>query len=75
MTARTPIEREERRRRHRRQELSRWGVRAFVVVLVFAVGVAVGQALQDNPTPGRTVTFDRTVRLPTSGGPGSTITP
>lgn len=75
MTTLTPVERDERRRRRRRQELVRWGTRVLFVLLVFALGVALGQALHDNPKPDRTVTFDRTLRIPTSGNPGSTITP
>ena len=51
------------------------GIRVLVVLLVFAVGIAVGQALHDNPTPNQTVTFGRTIHLPTTGAPGSTITP
>jgi hypothetical protein len=47
----------------------------LLVLLVFALGVALGQALHDNPKPERTVTFDRTLHIPTSGNPGSTITP
>ena len=75
MSALTPVERTERRRQRRRQEAIRWTIRVLVVVLVFALGVALGQALHDNPRPDRTATFDRTIRLPTSGNPGSTITP
>jgi hypothetical protein len=33
--------------------------------LVFAVGIAFGQALQDNPRPASTVTNDRTFMFPT----------
>ena len=47
----------------------------LLVVLVFALGVALGQAIQDNPRPGQTVTFDRTLHVPTAGKQGSTITP
>ncbi len=75
MTALTPVERDERRRERRRQEVIRWSVRVLLVVLVFSLGVALGQAIQDNPRPGRTVTFDRTLHLPTAGDQGSTITP
>jgi hypothetical protein len=75
VTTLTPVERDERRRRRRRQELIRWGTRVLLVLLVFALGVALGQALHDNPKPERTVTFDRTLHIPTSGNPGSTITP
>jgi cytoskeletal protein RodZ len=75
VTALTPVERNERRRLQRRRELIRWGIRVLLVVLVFSLGVALGQAIQDNPQPGRTVTFDRTLHVPTTGDQGSTITP
>ncbi len=75
MTTLTPVERNERRRQRRRREVIRWSVRVLVVVLVFSVGVALGQAIQDNPQPGRTLTFDRTLHVPTAGDQGSTITP
>jgi hypothetical protein len=47
----------------------------LVVLLVFVAGIAVGQALHDNPVPNQSTTLDRTIRLPTGGAPGSTITP
>ncbi len=75
MTALTPVERNERRRLQRRREVIRWSIRVLLVVLVFSLGVALGQAIQDNPRPGGTVTFDRTLRIPTAGDQGSTITP
>lgn len=75
MSALTPVERNERRRLQRRREVIRWSVRVLLVLLVFLLGVALGQALQDNPRPDRTVTFDRTLRIPTAGDQGSTITP
>jgi hypothetical protein len=75
VTALTPVERNERRRLQRRREVIRWSVRVLLVVLVFSLGVALGQAIQDNPQPGSTVTFDRTLHVPTAGGLGSTITP
>jgi hypothetical protein len=71
----TPVERRERRKRRRREEVVRWAIRVLVVVLVFALGIALGQALHDNPKPGETVTLERTLRVPTSGNPGSTVTP
>jgi cytoskeletal protein RodZ len=71
----TPVERTERRRQQRRRELIRWGIRILIVVLVFLLGIALGQAIQDNPQPGRTVTFDQTLEVPTTGEQGSTITP
>lgn len=75
MSALTPVERNERRRLQRRREVIRWGTRALVVVLIFSLGVALGQAIQDNPQPGQIVTFDRTLHVPTTGNQGSTITP
>ena len=75
MSALTPAERRERRRRRRRQELIRWGIRIGVALLVFLLGVALGQALHDNPKPSSTITVDRTLHIPTGGNPGSTVTP
>ena len=75
MTTLSPVERRDRRRRRRRGELIRWGLRIAVVVLVFALGVALGQALHDNPQPGETITLERTLRIPTEGNPASTVTP
>ena len=75
MTALTPVERNERRRLQRRREVIRWSIRVLLVILVFALGVALGQAIHDNPRPGQTVTFDRTLHVPTAGKQGSTITP
>jgi hypothetical protein len=75
VTSLTPVERNERRRLQRRREVTRWSIRVLVVVLIFALGVALGQAIQDNPRPGSTVTFDRTIRIPTTGNQGSTVTP
>lgn len=75
MTALTPVERNERRRQRRRREVIRWSVRVLLAVLIFSLGVALGQAIEDNPRPGGTVTLDRTLRVPTAGSQGSTITP
>ena len=75
MTALSPVEREERRRRRRRQELIRWGIRIGLALLLFLFGVALGQALHDNPDPGSTITIQRTLHLPTGGNPASTVTP
>jgi hypothetical protein len=33
-------------------------------VVVFAVGVALGQALEENPDSGESVTYERTLRVP-----------
>ena len=75
MTALSPVERRERRRRRRRQELTRWGIRVGVALIVFLLGIALGQALHDNPTPGSTITLERTLHVPTAGNPSSTVTP
>lgn len=74
MNALSPLERQARRRQRRQQELVRWGIRAAVILVVFALGIALGQALHDNPKPGGSITLERTVSLPTVP-PGSTITP
>ena len=53
-----------RRARSRRRPAARlalWAVRAAVVLLAFAVGVAFGRALGDNPDPGRDRTYVRTL--------------
>jgi hypothetical protein len=75
VTALTPVEREERRRRRRRQELIRWSIRVGVALLLFLIGIAVGEALHDNPKPGSTTTLQRTLEVPTGGNPASTVTP
>lgn len=75
MSTLTPVERRERRKRRRRAEVSRWAIRVLVIVLVFALGIALGQALHDNPKPGDTTTLERTLRIPTGGNPASTVTP
>ena len=75
MTALTPVEREERRRRRRRQEVIRWGIRIGAALILFLLGVALGQALHDNPKPGSTITLQRTLKVPTGGNPAATVTP
>ena len=75
MTALSPVERRERRRRRRRKELARWGIRVGAALVVFLLGVALGQALHDNPKPGPGVTFERTLSIPSGGSPGSTVAP
>jgi len=52
--------------RHRRKKTStrRRVIWAVVFVLVFVVGIALGQALEDNPRQGSTVTQDQTFTLP-----------
>jgi hypothetical protein len=51
------IDRRERARRRRRKLLVRWGVRVLAAAAIFAAGVALGEALHDNPRPGGTQTI------------------
>ena len=39
-----------------------WGLRVLIIAAVFAVGVAVGQALEDNPRPDGARTRVRTLK-------------
>jgi hypothetical protein len=60
--ARRAPSRRARPRRRRAARLARWAGRAAVVLLAFAVGVAFGQALGDNPEPDRDRTYIRTLK-------------
>jgi hypothetical protein len=51
------------RRRRRRSTRSRV-VWAVALLVVFAVGIALGQALEDNPRPASTITNERTFTVP-----------
>jgi hypothetical protein len=51
-------------RRRRKSSTRRRLVWAVALVLVFAIGVALGQALEDNPRPASTITQDRTFTVP-----------
>jgi hypothetical protein len=54
-----------RRRRSLRPVVVRWTVRVAVAVILFGLGVAVGEALHDNPKPdGGLVTYVRTLTQP-----------
>ena len=55
----TPVE---RRRRRRRRRWPRVVVPLLLILLVFAFGVALGEALHDNPKPGGTQTLVRTLK-------------
>ncbi len=57
-------ERTERRRRRRRATLTRWLLRVAVALVLFGIGVAVGEALHDNPRPQAPVTLVRTLHAP-----------
>lgn len=49
------------RRRRRGVGILGWLIRLAAVVVVFGVGVAVGQALEDRPEAGKPVTSFRTI--------------
>ena len=55
------IDRMERRSRRRRGGPIRLVVCLLAAVAIFVVGVAVGQALHDNPKPNLTVTSTKTL--------------
>ncbi len=50
-----------RRRRKRRAVPVRWIVAAAAAVLLFALGISLGEALKDNPKPNLTVTTTQTI--------------
>jgi hypothetical protein len=64
-----------RERRRRRSPTRRRLLWALVLALVFAVGVALGEALNDNPQPGSTTTQDRTFTLPPESSTVTVTTP
>jgi multisubunit Na+/H+ antiporter MnhB subunit len=45
-----------RRRRRRGRGLALWGLRLVLALALFATGVALGRALEENPEPGGNVT-------------------
>jgi hypothetical protein len=49
-------------RRRRPRPFARWLVRIAIVVVAFALGIAVGQALEDRPAPREPVTNISTIR-------------
>lgn len=63
--------RPERRRRSRRLVVARrWTIRLLLAAAFFGGGVALGQALDDNPEPGQVQTLIRTLRpLPLAPAP------
>ena len=62
------------RRRRRRGGPLRWALRLVFTALVFAAGVALGQALEDNPQPTGSRTSERTLRVATVAPPPVTRT-
>ena len=65
----------ERRRRRRRRRWPRIVLLLLLIAAVFALGVAFGEALNDNPKPGGTQTLVRTLKpLPLVPVPATTRT-
>ena len=60
-----------RERRRRRSPTRRRVILGVVLLLVFAVGIALGQALEDNPKPATTITQNQTFTVPPAS---STVT-
>jgi hypothetical protein len=61
----------QRRARRRRRGIAwKWVAGAALLACVFAAGLALGEALHDNPTPGGQRTTERTLR-PLSLAPGT----
>ena len=57
----SPADRQLRRRRSSRPRVVVWLALFAGAAVLFGAGVAVGEALHDNPTPGITQTSERTV--------------
>ncbi len=55
---------EARQARRRRRRQFPWGpvIAVIVLVCVFAAGIALGEALHDNPKPGGTTTTSQTLK-------------
>ena len=60
--SRTPLQSRAHRRRKRRSTLLRWTIRIVVLLVVFGIGIAVGQALEDQPSSRDPVTNIGTIR-------------
>jgi len=56
----SPADRKTRRRRRRTQTAVRWAIRLALAAVVFGAGVALGEALHDNPKAGGTITYVHT---------------
>lgn len=63
------------RRRRKKRRVPSWIVWVVLGALVFAVGIALGQALDDNPGPGHTRTLQRTLTLAPESSTVTVTTP
>ena len=64
-----------RRRERRRRRVPFWALAGVGLLAAFAVGIAVGESLHDNPAPGGTQTLVRTLEpLPLEPAARSTVT-
>ena len=62
------------RRRRRRRPAARWLLRAAGLLIVFAVGIALGQTLDDSSAPSGTQTSVRTLAPVTLSAETVTVT-
>jgi tetrahydromethanopterin S-methyltransferase subunit C len=62
-------------RRRKKRSARRWIARGLVSILIFAVGIALGEALNDNPGPGHTRTLQRTFTLAPESATVTVTTP
>jgi hypothetical protein len=69
-----PLLPRERRGRRRRPKLARWGLRGALAVVVFAVGIGFGQALESDSGDGGTRTYIRTLAPETLPPETATVT-
>ncbi len=68
------LERPSRRHRRPRRNIVRWLLLAGALLLVFLVGIAFGQALDDAPEPGGVTTSVRTLTPLPQDPPARTVT-
>jgi hypothetical protein len=62
------------RPRRRRRHIGRWFVRAALLLIVFAIGIAFGQTLDDSSAPTGTQTSVRTLEPVTLSAETVTVT-
>lgn len=63
------------RRRRKKSPARRWIALGALCVLLFAVGIALGEALDDNPGRGHTRTLERTFTLAPESATVTVTTP